>query len=54
MQNSIVNLGIENVYSVAIKELGYKLEDLYEEEIGKYRAGRKRKRDREKERKEGG
>lgn len=33
MQNNLINLNLESRYSEALLELGYKLEDLYEEEV---------------------
>ena len=42
MRNAIVNLGIENVYTTAIQELGYQLEDLYEEDLGNFRTNQKK------------
>jgi len=33
MQNAAVNLNVENRYREALQEMGYKLEDLYEEEV---------------------
>lgn len=32
LQNALVNLEIEDLYKEAVKDLGYKLEALYEEE----------------------
>lgn len=31
LQNSLINLGIENKYKEALLDLGYVLEDIYEE-----------------------
>jgi hypothetical protein len=33
LQNAVLNLGLEDNYADALKDLGYKLEELYEEEI---------------------
>ena len=33
LQNSLINLGIENKYQEALLDLGYVLEDIYEEVI---------------------
>ncbi len=33
LQNAIINLDLEEEYKEALLELGYKLEELYEEEI---------------------
>jgi len=33
LQNALLNLGIEDRYSLALKELGYSLENLYESEV---------------------
>lgn len=33
LQNAVINLGLEGTYADAVKEFGYKLEELYEEEV---------------------
>ena len=33
LQNAVTNLGLEGSYGEAVKDLGYKLEELYEEEV---------------------
>ena len=33
LQNSLINLGIEDKYTEALQDLGYVMEDIYEEVI---------------------
>lgn len=32
LQNAVINLGLEDQYGTALKELGYGLEELYDQE----------------------
>lgn len=43
LQNSLINLGIENKYKEALLDLGYVLEDIYEEVRGVLLFSRTRK-----------